>query len=274
MKVPTLVGVDPAKHKLQSGGGLYARNLVRGRMFEPRELRGALISETVARAYGKEPGATINVLDEKFTVTGTFRTDSPVFDGVVLAHADTVRSIAELSTASVSMFFVEPQPGVALKDLNRSLTGAGIGSGAEFGTTDDWIEGGDDFVSGMDAFLVAAAIAMALVAALGVAIALVSSVRDRAPELRLLRRTGTTSRGVFFRISSEALFFGSIGSALGVVFGAIGARLGAAIMPLTPATPWVLLVVCFVGGDTRLRARGGSRGSRRDAHQRRVRNGQ
>jgi ABC-type antimicrobial peptide transport system permease subunit len=255
VSAPTLVGIDPAKHARLRGGGLYARTLVQGRVLAPGDANGALISQRVARAYGKEPGGTINVLDRDFVVRGIFATGSPLFDGIIVAPANAVREIAEMRSSTVSCFFVEVAPGEDRKEVAWKRIHGAVGDPFECGPTEDWTQGGLDFVSGFDAFVAFFGVAVGLLGALAAGNALVFSVRERAPELALLG--GTAGRGAVFRtVIADALLLGAVGSAGGVLLGVLGALLASALLPVTPTTPAPLLAGCFAFG-TLLGAVGG-----------------
>jgi putative ABC transport system permease protein len=244
--MPALVGVDPVKHARLSRGGVYARNLLEGRMFEASEKRGALISRKLARHYKKVPGSALHVLDDDLTVTGIFETSSPVFDGVVVAHLDTVRAIADLRSSSVSCFFLEGEPGVDLEVLRKRVARV-LPPTVEAGTTSDWSAGGTDFVSGLDALLAAIALVAGTLGALGVVNTMLMSVRERVRELGVLRATGWTRADAFRLVLTEAALLGAAGGAAGILVGTVAARIGGHFMPLTPAVPPLLLLVSFLG---------------------------
>jgi putative ABC transport system permease protein len=243
--MPTLVGVDPTKHARLRGGGVYARNMVSGRMFGPDETRGALLSLKLAKHYDRWPGSKIHVIDGDFTVTGVFKTDSPVFDGIILAHEQTVRAISEIKATSVSCFFLEGEPGQDLEAL-RKRVGSVLPGGLEAGTTDDWSAGGADFVAGLDAFLASiAGVAFAL-GALGVVNTMLMSVRERVHELGILRATGWTRSNVFDLIIVESGLLGAAGGGFGILAGSGASMIAGELLPLSPSVPFLLLGLTLV----------------------------
>ena len=244
--MPTLLGVDPLVHAKLLKGGAYARNLLRGRMFRADERESALISARFASTYKKDLGDRIQVIGHDFTVTGIFETKSPFFDSVVVAHADTVREIAQIPATTVSCFFVEIEPGRDFEQVRREIQ-KHLPGGYEAGSTLDWSEGGMDFVSGMDGFLAAIALVAGTLGALGVVNTMLMSVRERVHELGVLRATGWTRGDVFRLIVSESALLGAAGGLLGNVLGIVTAKLAGTVMPLTPAVPLVLVVASFLG---------------------------
>lgn len=242
--MPTLVGVDPAKHALLAHGGVYARNILYGRMFTARETQGVLLSKRFARHYKKEVGSSIHVLDADLTVTGIFETSSPLFDGVILAHEQTVRALIEIKPTSVCCFFVEIDPQRDTEEVRRAIQ-AVLPRTVEAGSTTDWSAGGMDFVAGMDAFLAAIAAVAGTLGALGVVNTMLMSVRERVHELGVLRATGWTRGDVFKLILTESALLGAAGGLAGIVLGVVVAKIAGTLMPLTPAVPLLLLGSSF-----------------------------
>jgi putative ABC transport system permease protein len=242
----TLVGIDPAKHAKLAGGGPYARSLVSGHALDAADKRGALLSERLARRYGKAVGSTIHVLDADFTVTGVFASRSAVFSSVIVAPEEAVRALMELRPSAVSCFFIEGVPGLDMETLRLRVRDAVPRTlGLEAGSTADWSEGGMDFVGGLDAFLGAIGAVAAALGALGVVNTMLMSVRERVHELGVLRATGWTRRCVFRLVVTESALLGAAGGVLGVVLGLAFAWLAAELTPLTPSVPALLVLASF-----------------------------
>jgi ABC-type antimicrobial peptide transport system permease subunit len=255
VNAPTLAGVDPAKHAKLSGGGVFARNLVAGRPLAPADANGILISTPIAHYYKKHVGDTINVLDRDFVVTGIFATGSALWDGFLVAHERAVHDIAQLSSGTTSFYFIEAAPEANRAEVSSQRISKVLPGGLETGTTEEWAQGGLDFVSGFDSFVLFFGVAVGLLGALAVGNAMILSVRERARELRILRST----RGrfaVLMIVLVESLILGAAGALAGVVLGELAALLAAAVLPLTPSTPVALFVGCFAFG-TLLGAVGG-----------------
>ncbi|HZV02888.1 MAG TPA: ABC transporter permease, partial [Planctomycetota bacterium] len=187
--VSALLGVDPAKRAKMRGGGLFARTLVRGRLFRADEPDGLMISAKLAGQLKKEPGATVVAMNMSFTLTGIFDTGTPVFDNVLVAQEDRVRGIADMRSSSVSAFYCEVQSGANVEDVAEEIRKR-VPTTVDAESTVSWGREVNSLVAELDPYLGAIALVAGTIGALGVVNTMLMSVRERVREIGVLRATG------------------------------------------------------------------------------------
>ena len=253
--VSALLGVDPAKRAKMRGGGLFARTLVRGRLFRADEPDGLMISAKLAGQLKKEPGATVVAMNMSFTLTGIFDTGTPVFDNVLVAQEDRVRGIADMRSSSVSAFYCEVQSGANVEDVAEEIRKR-VPTTVDAESTVSWGREVNSLVAELDPYLGAIALVAGTIGALGVVNTMLMSVRERVREIGVLRATGWHRGDVFFLVVVEASLMGAVGGGLGAVGGASLAAVASRMITIRPdASPG--LVVASVVGAILLGAIGG-----------------
>jgi putative ABC transport system permease protein len=250
-----LLGTDPARRARLREGGLFARSLVEGRMFHTDEPDGAVISLKLATDLKKHVGETLDVMDHSLAVTGVFDTGTPIFDNMILAQEELVRSVAELSSASVSSYYLEIEKGED-PELVAARVRQVVPRSAEVKSTLAWGREVNTLVGNLDPYLAAVSFVAASIGGLGVVNTMLMSVRERVREIGVLRATGWQRADVFRLVLVEASLIGGLGGAVGALGGAAAAALAGHVLPIKPfASP--SLVLASTGAAVVLGALGG-----------------
>jgi len=239
------LGTDPRRRLAMRQGGLFARSLVSGRMFTHDEPDAVLISKKLAKDLGKDVGSPLKAMERSFTVTGIFETGSPLFDNLIIAQEETVRSIADLRSSSVSAYYLEVAKGedaeVVAKRVHEVLPKL------EVKTTSDLGREASTLVGNLDPYLAAVSIVAGAIGALGVVNTMLMSVRERVRELGVLRATGWSRGDVFRLVLAEASLLGALGGAKGALGGACAAWAAAHFLPIRPFAPPSLVLASVLG---------------------------
>lgn len=237
MGMTGLLGVDPEKRKKLRGGGLFARMLVDGRVFEADELESTLVSRRFAQEFDKKLGSKVRVLDRELLVTGIFDTGTPIFDNVIVAHEMKVRDIAEIPSSAVNCFYIEVAPGEDLDRMAERVAEVVPRDTCEVKSTSSWGREVNLLLADLDPYLAAISFVAGAIGALGVVNTMLMSVRERVREIGVLRATGWTRGDVFKLVLIEASLLGGVGGALGAIGGTIAASIARHVLPIQPDAP-------------------------------------
>ncbi len=251
MSMAMLLGANPEKRHGLRGGGVFARTMVEGRMYTSEEPDGVVISRKLATELKKGLGSKLKVNDrkKKLVVTGIFDAGTPLYDNLLGVHEAVSRELAEVSSQTVSCYYLEVSPGEEIEPVVARLKAAFASheQPLEVKSTLSWGREVNALVGDLDPYLGAVAVVAGAIGALGVVNTMLMSVRERVRELGVLRATGWLRRDVFVLVLIEAALLGAVGGALGALGGAGAGWVASHLLPIKPFTPPGLVVASVLG---------------------------
>ena len=217
-----LAGRNPTEELINT----YLNPALQGRLLETED--EVLIGEILAAELGLDVGDEIDLLRDRFTIVGVYRTAVHWENGGAVAHSEVLRRALGMEAGTVMVGFVyleDPQalPAATLSLQSRYphlkvLPTAFLASGFEQ-------------LAYIDSFIWVISLAALIVGAIGVLNTMLMSVSERTREIGTLRAFGWRSSMVLGMILIEGLFTCLLGGVVGSVLGFLAAEV---LMDLVP----------------------------------------
>ncbi|KAF0244764.1 MAG: lipoprotein release ABC transporter [Planctomycetota bacterium] len=247
-----VLGLDPERHTRLSAGHVYSRSMKRGRNIEGQDAgkRRVVVSERIAKKYGKDVGGSIKVGELLYEIVGVYQTGSLFLDGTLVMHLDQAWAFAGISGKDVvTSFYVEPkvQSKEEMARIEKAIEDEFSKDPKKVDclSTAEWQSEFGKLISNLDVFLVVVSSIAVIVGAIGILNTMLMSVTERIPEFGILKANGWSRGDVTRLVLVESTYLGIAGGLLGCSVGVAGVQIAARFMPFAPATPPSLVATAF-----------------------------
>lgn len=199
--------------------------LVAGRLLQPGE-KGLLIGKDVAHALHVQPGDTLTAIGktaydsftaDDFPVVGIFDLGAKMLNRTSFMDLGHAQEFLEMTDAVSKLLVFGPEPGQAQELSDRLAAELPQGATARPWTRDPLL--GSIYVMGR-AMRIALAAIICFVAGMGILNMMMVSVLERRREIGVLMALGMSHGRILVSFLYEALLYGLLGSALGILLGA------------------------------------------------------
>lgn len=222
--ITTLIGITEAYSEIVS-----PEFITRGEAFDAAARGEAIVGTRVAKRLGLDLGDTFEVEPLEFRVVGIFETNTLADAAIVLIPLDDARALSGLPGEKISAIEVRP---LTPEDTER------IEEFVENNYDDVEVVYPKDLVAEaqqvlgtiQDITFIVSSIAV-LVAAIGIANAMLMSVMERTPEIGVLKATGWRNLDIGYSLFLEAILMAFVGGILGVAVGVLAAFAAAEFIP-------------------------------------------
>lgn len=226
---PVIQGQDIEAHrKLHSA--VYPRAVKEkgeGRFLEPSD-RGKphiVISRKLAKDLGtegksKQPGDTINIGGQKFTIVGLYETGSILLDVVIVMDIDTARKLLKFPDGMVSSFYVETKDPSNNEQISKTIekTIANVDSRS----MNEFMSNFGALMGQLDKFLLMTVSLALLVGIVGIINTMLMSTTERFVEFGVLRTNGWSQGNILSLVTLESAYLGLLSGVVGSVLAVVG----------------------------------------------------
>ena len=192
--------------------------LIAGDIWPADTTDSILLGKRASQDLNAGIGATVDIEDTRFTVTGIYETGRLLEDGGAYAPLDAVQQIAGRAGV-VTAVFISVSPGANRAAVGQAIEDRfpGLASIVEVGDYSEVDQG----IQFLDAANLAISVLAVGIGAIGVMNTMIMSVFERTREIGILRAVGWSGRRILRLIITESLILcvlaAFVGSALGVL---------------------------------------------------------
>jgi len=239
-------GEDVSKSPMLLDGGVYKKNVKKGRYLVPSDTNALVVGAEFAKTYKKSVGSTLTFSDEdkKFKVVGIIETGG-MFDNIVVAPIDAAREISGKASDMVSYYYVElDDPSYEQKVVNK--INFKYEDDLEATTSSEFGEQFGVILESLDAFFILISSVAIIVGGIGILNTMLMSVMDRFKEFGILKAIGWANEDILKLVLFESIVLGVIGGIIGVLLGSFFVLLMSTALPFTPVITIELVITSLI----------------------------
>ncbi len=238
-----VIGMDPKKANQIERTAIFKKAIVSGRYLEEGDHGRAVLSKEIADTFKKQVGDSLEAGGHVYEIIGIFSTGSMVFDRMLITDIDTVREISKKKAGYVSSYFVEPDEGREIHEIEKAIEARFPELEAQ--TPDEVGALASSLMLRLDAFLLVITVLPIVGGAVAILNTMLMSFGERIKEFGVMRACGWTRRDLVGLVLFEASYLGFAGGILGVLAGYAGTALVGLALLVEPVTPTWAPVGCI-----------------------------
>lgn len=196
----------------EPGMELGGFSLVRGSTLFPGRDEVAL-GKVAANVTGKEPGDTITLFNEEFTVVGVYETGEQLQDGAAVLAMPTLQRLVK-SEGNATIAFAKAAEGVDVADLTARIDDEYSGEVVTIKNAGEIsrLDQGTEIINAATWWISALAV---IIGGIGVMNTMIISVFDRVREIGVLKAVGWRRRTIMLMVLGEAVIIGLVAVVVG-----------------------------------------------------------
>ena len=206
-----------------------------------------IIGINVAKNQNKTIGDNIDILGEKFIITGIYETGNILQDNLVFTSLYNLQNLSD-SNNLISEIIVKADKNVNVSKLSDNIKKI-YANKLDTTTAEEQAKRVNHVIETIDVASIAISLLAIIIGSLGVVNTMIMSVYERTREIGVLKAVGWTNLRILLMILGETIVLMLISAVVGTIFGVLAVKLGLLFLNtdvLAPAYSMDIFIRAFI----------------------------